>query len=348
MSVRTALAALIGGVVLLLGSCAPLGISAYRSFFAEPASATPLQVGISGGSGVVGVPPGKLARVAIKVDIETASVQEVETSGKTEYKPRYRFPLSYTVTESRGRVLLSQEETVAWNEGSRATSKENASSTGATLTVSHSFDKFAVPATGAIEVEARLDADGTYSARVRKLELLVYGGLENEAPYVVAGIAMLFAGFVLAIVGLIFTLTAVASRSEAPAAGAPAAVRVPADMSVGAKVPGEEARRRAVICHLSGFAGYLLPFASVIAPLVLWMLWRDSDEFVHEQGREALNFQISVLIYAVASLVLIVLLVGILLIFAVAVFQLVLMVMAAVTADKGQHYRYPLTLRFIR
>src|SRR5690606_16576552 len=105
----------------------------------------------------------------------------------------------------------------------------------------------------------------------------------------------------------------------------------------------------AVFCHLGGFALYLLPFAlgHVLVPLVLWLLRRHESAFVDHHGREALNFQISVTLYGLVAGLLVYVLVGFVLLAALAVFQFVLMVVASVRASQGERYRSPLTIRFV-
>jgi uncharacterized Tic20 family protein len=113
--------------------------------------------------------------------------------------------------------------------------------------------------------------------------------------------------------------------------------------------PSDQERNWAVVCHLGGFAVYLLPFAfgHVLVPLAIWLWKRHESAFLDEHGREALNFQISVTIYAIVAGVLAFVLVGFLLLAALAVFQFVLMVIASVRASQGESYRYPFTLRLV-
>lgn len=113
--------------------------------------------------------------------------------------------------------------------------------------------------------------------------------------------------------------------------------------------PSDSERNWAVFCHLGGFALYLLPFAfgHILVPLVIWLTKRHDSAFIEENGREALNFQISVTIYAIGAGALAFLLIGLPLLFALAVFQFVLMVVASVRASQGEVYRYPLTLRLL-
>lgn len=113
--------------------------------------------------------------------------------------------------------------------------------------------------------------------------------------------------------------------------------------------PGSEARMWAMIAHLAGFLGYFLPvIGSLIGPLIVWQLKKDLHPYVDEQGKEALNFQITVLIAAFVSLLLMLIAIGFVLIGIVAVGAIVLMIIAAIKANEGAPYRYPFCLRLIK
>jgi len=107
-------------------------------------------------------------------------------------------------------------------------------------------------------------------------------------------------------------------------------------------------RTWAMLCHLSGLAGYVIPFGNIFGPLAIWLIKRDQSWLVDDQGKEAVNFQISWTIYMIISLIAILVLVGIVLVGIVAVGGLVLLIVAAVKANEGIAYRYPLTIRFIK
>jgi uncharacterized Tic20 family protein len=100
----------------------------------------------------------------------------------------------------------------------------------------------------------------------------------------------------------------------------------------------------AMFCHLAGVGG-LLPIipviGSVIAPLVIWQIKKDDSDFVDEQGKEAVNFQISVLLYALVAGLLCFACVGFGLLVVVYGLDVVFLVIAAIRANDGQHYRYP-------
>lgn len=97
----------------------------------------------------------------------------------------------------------------------------------------------------------------------------------------------------------------------------------------------------AVLTHLGGI------FFSFVPGLIVWLLKKDDSPFLGEQAREALNFQITVLIGYLLAWVLAFLLVGFLLLPVIYVANLVLCLIAAVRTSKGESYQYPLSLRLI-
>lgn len=97
----------------------------------------------------------------------------------------------------------------------------------------------------------------------------------------------------------------------------------------------------AVLTHLGGI------FFGFIPALIVWLLKKDDNPFVGGQAREALNFQLTVLIGYMVAWVLAFLLVGFMLLPLIYVGNLVLCILAAVKVSQGEDYRYPLTLRLI-
>ncbi|QNP42209.1 DUF4870 domain-containing protein [Lysobacter solisilvae (ex Woo and Kim 2020)] len=102
-----------------------------------------------------------------------------------------------------------------------------------------------------------------------------------------------------------------------------------------------------MLAHLSSLAGFFIPFGNVIGPLIVWLIKKDTMPFVADQGKEALNFNITVAIAAIISGILIFVVIGFLLLAVVAVGWLVLTILACIEANKGVAYRYPFTLRLI-
>ena len=107
-----------------------------------------------------------------------------------------------------------------------------------------------------------------------------------------------------------------------------------------------------MICHLAGLGWliwWIVPLiGGVIGTVVVWQVKKDSDSFIDEQGKEACNFQISMLIYGMIAGLLCFACVGSVLLPAVMVVDIVFVIVAAIKANNGYHYRYPLTIRFIK
>lgn len=110
----------------------------------------------------------------------------------------------------------------------------------------------------------------------------------------------------------------------------------------------KEARTWGMLCHLSTFAGCLVPFGNFLGPFVCWLLKKNEYPYVDYHAKEALNFQISVLIYLVVSALLIFVLIGIVLFPAVLIFDIVCTILATIQANDGKFYRYPLSIPFFR
>jgi len=113
-------------------------------------------------------------------------------------------------------------------------------------------------------------------------------------------------------------------------------------------LPGKDARMWAMLCHLAALAAHVCPFGNVVGPLVVWLIRKDEYPFVDDQGKEAVNFQITMSIAGLLCLPLVFVLVGIPLAIAIYLVSLVLAIVAAVRANGGERYRYPFSIRFLR
>ena len=111
----------------------------------------------------------------------------------------------------------------------------------------------------------------------------------------------------------------------------------------------KEARKWAMLCHMAALAGLIGNGICFLAgPLVVWLVKKDTDPFVDEQGKEAVNFQITMFIAAFVCAPLILILVGIFLLIAVGIMMVVFPIIGAIKASDGEHYRYPFAIRFIK
>ena len=110
----------------------------------------------------------------------------------------------------------------------------------------------------------------------------------------------------------------------------------------------KDARLWATMAHLGGFCTYTgIPFAGVLAPLLVWMMKREEFAFVDDQGKEALNFQITMSIAEIVCIALSFFCIGFFLLIPLLIVKIVFMILGAVSANKGVPYRYPMTLRLV-
>ena len=110
-----------------------------------------------------------------------------------------------------------------------------------------------------------------------------------------------------------------------------------------------DVRTWAMLCHLSAFVGLLVNgIGYILGPLIVWLIKRQEHPFIDEQGKEAVNFQLTMLIVCVVSLILSCVLIGIPMLIALGILEIVAPIVAAINASNGQHFRYPLTIRFIK
>jgi hypothetical protein len=114
-----------------------------------------------------------------------------------------------------------------------------------------------------------------------------------------------------------------------------------------AGAPSAEERQWAMFAHLSALVGVIIPLGSIIGPLVIWLIKKDTMPFVNDQGKEALNFNITVGIAAVVCWILCFILIGFLLLAVLAIGWLVFVIIATIKANEGTTYRYPFTLRLV-
>lgn len=103
----------------------------------------------------------------------------------------------------------------------------------------------------------------------------------------------------------------------------------------------------AALAHLSGLLGFVVPFGNIVAPLLIWLFRKDS-EFVADQAKESLNFQISMTIYMIISGILVLILVGFLLMLVLLLVDIVFIIKATIAANNGTKYRYPFTIRLVK
>jgi uncharacterized Tic20 family protein len=131
----------------------------------------------------------------------------------------------------------------------------------------------------------------------------------------------------------------------------------------------------APLIHLSAFASFIIPFGSILGPLITWMIWKDSNDLDNQNGKQAVNFNLSIALYNIAILIIGVIifvtpllatlemnnenpvtllfsLPGIWLLLGgfslLGLIRIILIIVAAIKSGNGEVYEYPFTIQFIK
>lgn len=103
-----------------------------------------------------------------------------------------------------------------------------------------------------------------------------------------------------------------------------------------------------LFAHAGSLLGYFVGIGGFIIPLVIWLSKKDDSELISKHAKESLNFQLSLLLYSFIAGILIFIIIGVPLLFILFVVNVVCVILATLKADKGEFYRYPMTIRFIQ
>jgi uncharacterized protein len=116
----------------------------------------------------------------------------------------------------------------------------------------------------------------------------------------------------------------------------------------GSRPPGlsSEDTTWAMVAHIGSLVAAWIAMG-FLCPLVIMLVKGDSSPFVRRHAVESLNFQISLLIYLAVSAVLVLVVVGLFMLAALAIFALVVIIQASVAASNGREFRYPLCIRLV-
>ena len=110
-----------------------------------------------------------------------------------------------------------------------------------------------------------------------------------------------------------------------------------------------EDRQMLMLMHLSQLLDFITGIGGFIVPLILWATQKDKIQDMDEQGKEIMNFQISLFIYSLVSIPLVILFgLGFLLLILVGILGLVFPIINAIKASNGEPTSYPMTIRIIQ
>ena len=104
-----------------------------------------------------------------------------------------------------------------------------------------------------------------------------------------------------------------------------------------------------VLMHLSQLLNLVTGLGGLIVPLVIWLTQKDKVTHMDQQGKSVVNFQISMILFAFIAVPCILLFgLGILMLIAIGILNLILPIVGAIKASNGEHYEYPFSIQFIK
>ena len=317
---RKALFAAVAGVAALLGSCVPLGKTTWHAWHSTPPRVLPLSPAAPLSGMALTLHPARHARVTVVVALTAGATPAV--------KPAHALPVSIRISDSQGQELLNESRDTQAASAQRSR-PSIAQAGGGHLTLNFAFPKFMAPADGRILLDAQLAGERHDGALLETAQIILNDDLGDHATDINFGVFMLLVGWIAAVVGVLTLM-----GNPLPPLGAASAA--------------SSERRAAMRGHLLGLLVYPLPLLHLLVMAWWWVGGRGHSAFVEEHGREALNFQLSILVYLLIAFSLSLVVIGLLMLPVVVVFQLVMIIEGAVQARAGHRFRYPLTFRFLR
>ena len=108
----------------------------------------------------------------------------------------------------------------------------------------------------------------------------------------------------------------------------------------------EQTRQWAMLLHLSQFAGYVLPLAGLVVPIIIWQVQKQEMPELDIHGKIVANWIVSQIIYGVVFLLLCLVVIGFPLLVALAVLSLAFPIIGALKANQGKAWKYPFSITF--
>ena len=109
---------------------------------------------------------------------------------------------------------------------------------------------------------------------------------------------------------------------------------------------GMDEKNYCTLLHLAQFAGFMVPLAGMILPIVMWMMYKEKNAFINQNGANVVNWIISEIIYFIICGILCLVLIGIPMLIILGVVGIVFAIIGAVNASKGVVWKYPMAIRF--
>ena len=205
------------GLIMFIGSFAMFGMIAVRATQANKVASVDMEVGTSAATDELTVSTDKACQVAVRIHVESTSIER-GTGSNGGQKVQYEFPFSCKVLDPDGKVIHSQDDSIASGHGVKVNSSQRISSGHGTARAQCNFGKFDVAAPGKIRVEATVQPDTKYNAEAQSLTLEVYDNVSRHSGTVGSAVTLVLLGPLVGVLGIVIFIVGVARGKKAPAA----------------------------------------------------------------------------------------------------------------------------------
>jgi len=344
------------GFVITVGGCVPFGIAINNAVNVNEVFSNSISVNKHYTSQMIKVDSRYSVLPAIKIHLSTDEIDRRSSdSFNDEYQAKYRFPIQITITNTLGKDLYHYNGNLNWSSGTRNYKLNNVNSRHGEVIVEIDLKKISVPVPGEIKVSVLLKDDQFYYAKIHSAQLVVYDNVHQHMLTILTGVVIVIFGIIIFIIGLVMLILkqTETKQTETDLKKDTANMNndnkeINTNNSSNSNSNQSSINTTAMLCHLSTFAGLIIPFGGILGPLIVWQIKKDEDPFINRHGIAALNFHLSMAIYYFVGFLLAFVVVGFFVLAVLAVTELVLIIIASIKASNGEEYQYPLAIRFIK
>jgi len=344
------------GTFLLLGSCGPFIMAIQRGTASNSVHTQAISLEQSTKTDLIVVDTTHSVKLSLKLDITSDTITEIYQNGEDRYKGQFAFPLEYAIYDEQGEVIEKQKHIVDWNSGSRSYSHNYTNREHADLSIETEIKELKISPPGKIYIELTVFKDSKYRAQAKNIELYVYDNVQDFGVYIFYGVMMILGGIIVLIIGVVLAIIRASKNKPVASVHNVQTEKIITEKINAAETPqthttintGINERSISMWMHLSQLGNYFFPLLGYIAPFIIWMSNKDKSPYINEQGKDVINFRISMFIYYFISFVLMFVVIGFLIILLLLIFELVVVIIGASRANEGIRYQYPLAIPFIK
>lgn len=192
------------GSILCIVSLVLFGETIFRVTQARRVQTIPIELGKKLTTDLIHVDTSRFCMISVETKVRTEHTRMKHDDNGDHPVLEYAFPFRYTVFDSKGKVLYTEEVAFASGNGKiRSASNEHVTENGGSSTIKYDYEKFSPPLDGEIRVEAQLDPDEKYNATAEAPELFIYDNVSKHTKPLAIGFILLSIGGPFIGIGLI-------------------------------------------------------------------------------------------------------------------------------------------------